>query len=164
MPGLTSNELSVVDASGPFAVLGVGVTPVGDLIPAVLVEVAQVGGALPPVRQSVPLVGRGLALVGLPVAFVRDAVTLVGQSVPIVWVLLVAGSLDEPTLGGVLALGGRLRSLAGLDGPGSVAGPSFGINLTTVIGGDHPLLGGPSLVAGDLLFDRSRLLGILSHG
>ena len=171
MPGLTSDDLSVVDAIHPFAVLGVGVAPVGDLISAVLVVVAPVGGALALVGPTVPLVGRGLAFVGRglafvrqPVAFVRDPVTLVGQALPTVWVLLVARSLDEATLGGALALGGRLLPMAGLDGSGGVADRPLGIGLPAVIGGDHSLLGGPSLVAGNLLLDRSRLLGLFSHG
>jgi hypothetical protein len=164
MPGLTSDDLSVVDARDPFAVLGVDVAPVGDLVSAVLVEVPQVGRALAPVGPTVPLVGRGLAFVRQPVAFVRDPFTLVGQPLPIVCVLLVARSLDEPTLGGALALGGRLLPMAGLDGSGCVAGRPLGIGQPAVIGGDHSLFGSPLLVAGDLLLDRSRLLGLFSHG
>jgi hypothetical protein len=157
-------DLGLRDASGaPIAVVGIGVAPVGDLIAAVLVVVPQVRGPLALIGPPVPLVGRRLALVGQPVTLVGDALTLVGRALPVVWVLLATRPLDQPLLGGTLAFGCRLRPMAGLDGSGGIADRSVGVSLTAVIGGDHPLLGRPSLVSGDLLFRRSRLLGIFSH-
>ena len=157
-------DLWLRDASGaPIAVVGVGVAPVGDLISAVLVVVPQVRGALALVRPPIPLVGRGFALVGQPVPLVGRGFALVGRALPVVWIVLAVRTLDQPFLSSALAFGGRLRSMAGLDGSGGIAGRSLGVSLTTVIGGDHPLLGRPSLVSGNLLFDRSRLLGIFSH-
>ena len=157
-------DLRLVDGAGvPFSVLGVSIAPVGDLIAAVLVVVPPVRGTLASVGPPVPLVGRGLAQVGQLITFVGDAVTLVGRVLPVVRILLAARTLDQPFLGGTLAFGSRLRPMAGLDGSGGMAGRSFGVSLPAVISGDHPLLGRPSLVSGDLLFDRSRLLGIFSH-
>ncbi|HEU0288522.1 MAG TPA: hypothetical protein VFR22_15855 [Nocardioidaceae bacterium] len=159
-----ASDLWLVDAAGaPFAGVGVSVAPIGDLISAVLVVVPKVRGALALVGPPVALVGLGLALVGQPVTFVGVAVTLVGHALAFVWVLLAGRTLDQSPLGGALALGSRLRPMAGLDGSGRIAGHSLGVSLAAVIGGDHSLLCRPSLVSGDLLFDRPRPLGLFSH-